>query len=266
MTAPGTSRQIARPDGARIAYDVAGKGPPVLFLHGLANRRQGWEPVTSLLESSFTCVRIDFRGHGESGPAPDYSMPSLLGDVRAIVDELGLDSPAVVGNSLGANAAAIYAASNPVSAVVCVGQSLLRFGDFALLVQAHARDLQGEKAMQAVLEIDRKLGLEPFDEVEELERRVLAFPPEVVRGLWAQLLSTPPEQLTAISEALLPRITTPLLSLHGAPPPADYGPWLTRLVPTAAIEVWDGMGHLLHLVDPTRFAERLRAFLAQPPG
>jgi len=263
MTDRGTSRRIVRPDGATIAFDVAGDGPPVFFLHGLASSRQAWEPVTGLLASSFTCIRIDLRGHGESGPGPDYALPSLVGDVRAVADQLGIEAPAVVGNSLGANVAAVYAALNPASAIVCVGQSLLRFGDFALLVQPYAQELQGGNAMEAVLEIDRKLGLEPFDDVEGLERRVRAFPPEVVRGVWAQLLTTPSEQLTAISEALLPRIAAPLLSLHGAPPPADYAPWLTRLVPTAEVEVWDGMGHLLHLVDPPRFAERLRTLLAQ---
>jgi len=264
MTDRGTSRRIVRPDGATIAFDVAGDGPPLLFLHGLTSRRQAWEPVTGPLASSFTCIRVDLRGHGESGPAPDYAMPALVGDVRAVADQLGVEAPAVVGNSLGANVAAVYAALNPASAVVCVGQSLLRFGDFAALVQPFAQDLEGERAMEAVLEIDRELGLEPFADIEGLERRVLAFPPEVVRGVWAQLLTTPPEQLTTISEAILPRIEAPLLSLHGAPPPADYAPWLTRLAPTAEVEVWDGLGHLLHLVDPPRFAERLRALLAQP--
>ncbi|MET0557699.1 MAG: alpha/beta hydrolase [Solirubrobacterales bacterium] len=234
----------------------------MVFLHGLTSRRQGWDPVTTLLESSFTCVRIDFRGHGESGPAPEYSLGSLVADVRAVVDELEIASPAVVGNSLGANAAATYAALNPTRAVLCVGQSLLRFGDFALLVQPHAKELRDERAMEAVLEIDHKLGLEPYEGIDGLEERVLAFPPEVVRGLWAQLLTTPPEQLTAFSEALLPEIEAPLLSLHGAQPPTDYAAWLTGLVPSAEVEVWDGLGHLLHLVDPPRFAERLRAFLS----
>jgi pimeloyl-ACP methyl ester carboxylesterase len=267
-TGSGSRGEIVRPDGATIAYDVAGDGPPVIFLHGLTNRRQGWDPVTSLLVPVFTCIRVDLRGHGESAPALDYSMPALVGDVRAVADELGVDAPAVIGSSLGANAAAVYAALNPARAVVCVGQSLLRFGDFAALVQPYARDLQGDSAMQAVLEIDRKLDLGPFEDLEAFERRVLAFPPEVVRGVWAQLLTVPPEELTAISEALLPAIAAPLLSLHGAQPPADYPSWLTRLVPTAEVEVWEGMGHLLHLVDPSRFAERVRSFLApavRPP-
>lgn len=255
------SGEVVRPDGATIAYDVAGDGPPAIFLHGLTNRRQGWDPVTSLLEPDFTCIRVDFRGHGESSTASDYGMAALVGDVRAVADELGVEEPAVIGSSFGAGAAAVYAALNPVRSVVCVGNSSLRFGDFTPRIQARAQALRGENAMRAVLEIDRELDLEPYGDIEGFERRVLAFPPDVIRGMWALQLATPPAEVTAMSEALLPAIKAPLLALHGSQPPEDYPTWLTRLVPTAEVEVWEGMGHLLHLVDPPRFAERVRAQL-----
>jgi pimeloyl-ACP methyl ester carboxylesterase len=260
MTASPTRHLIGRPDGATVAYDVAGDGRPVFFLHGLTNRRQGWDPVTDLLADDFACVRIDFRGHGDSSMACDYGIVSLVGDVRAVVDELGLEEPAVVGHSLGATAAAVYAARNPVRAVVCVDQTL-RFGDFASLLQSHERALCAN-TNETVLEIDRQLDLGPYEEVASFERRVRAFPSEVILGIWEAALTTPPEQLTALSEALLPQIKVPLLSLHGSPPPADYEPWLTGLVPTAEVEVWDGMGHLLHLVDAPRFAARVTEFLS----
>lgn len=260
MSASPARGEIERPDGTTIAYDVAGDGPAVLFLHGLTNRRQAWDPVTELLAPDFTCVRIDLRGHGESSAAPEYGTVSLVGDVRAVAGEVSADRPAVIGHSLGATIAALYAALNPARAVVCVDSSL-RFGDFAVRVQAREEDLRGENAMEAVLDIDRELDLGPYQDVAGLEQRVRAFPPQVVLGIWDRLLATPPAELTALSEALLPQITAPLLSLHGTRPPTDYPPWLTSLVPTAEVEVWDGMGHLLHLVDPPRFAARVGELL-----
>ncbi len=116
--------------------------------------------------------------------------------------------------------------------------------------------------MRAVVSIDHELGLGPYPGVAELERRVLGFPREVVLGIWHALLSTPPDQLTATAEALLPRLSAPLLALHGSPPPLDYEPWLTQLVPHARVETWDGTGHMLHLVDPGRFISRVRPLLA----
>ena len=192
-------------------------------------------------------------------------MLSLVGDVHAVVEEVSLGEPAVVGHSLGASVAAVYAAAFGASSVVCVDQSL-RFGDSAVLVQALADDLRGERTMEAVLTFDRSLGLEPYAGIEDLERRVLAFPRDVILGIWDTLLRTPPGQLTEIAESLLPRITAPMLSLHGSPPAGDYEAWVTGLVPRAQVEVWDGTGHMLHLVVPGRLADRVRPLLAQPPA
>jgi pimeloyl-ACP methyl ester carboxylesterase len=245
-----------------IAHDVVGAGPPVVFIHGLTSSRQAWTPITDLLSGEFTCVRVDLRGHGETPPADDYSMVSIVGDVRELVDELGLERPVLVGNSLGATVAAVYAAAHDVRAVVCVDQPL-RFGDFAeRFVQPRAEELRSERTMEVVLDIDRELGLEPYAGIAEVEQRILAFPREVVLGIWDALLTTPPEQLTATAQMVLQQITAPLLALHGAPTAPGYDEWLRRVVPSAEIEVWDGMGHLLHLVDPERFAGRVRTWIA----
>ncbi len=253
---------VEKGNGTSIAYDVAGDGPAIVFVHGLTSSRQAWDPVTPLLVQDFTCVRVDLRGHGDSSTGPEYSMLTLVSDVRAVIDDLELDKPALVGNSLGANVAAVYAAAHDARGVVCVDSSL-RFGDFAELLQARAEELQGDRTMEAVLEIDRELQLEPYAGIADLERRVLAFPREVVLGIWEAALTTPPDELTAIAEAVFPRITAPLLSLHGSPPPTDYERWLTGVVPSARVEVWEGTGHLLHLVDPDRFATRVRSFVTE---
>jgi pimeloyl-ACP methyl ester carboxylesterase len=260
LTHAGT---LQRDDGPTIAYDIAGDGPPVVFIHGLTSFRQTWNPITTLLAPDFTCVRMDLRGHGASSAAQEYSMQSLVGDLRAVVEEVGLGEPSVVGHSLGASIAVVYAAAHGARTVVCVDQSL-RFGEFAALVQARADDLRSPRTMEAVVSIDRALKLEPYADVEELERRILAFPREVVLGIWDALLTTPPEQLTAIAEALLPRVSASLLSLHGSPPPPDYESWLASLGRGARIEIWEGAGHMLHLVHPERFAARVRPLLRDP--
>lgn len=262
VTRAGT---LQRGDGPTIAYDVAGHGPLVVFVHGLTSFRQTWDPVTTLLAEEFTCVRLDLRGHGASSRAAEYSMLSLVGDIQAVVEEVALGEPTIIGHSLGASIAAVYAATHGARGVACVDQSL-RFGEFAELVQAHAEDLLSQHTLEAVLAIERALKLEPYAGIENMERRVLAFPREVVLGVWDTLLTTTPEQLTAIAEAILPRVTAPLLSLHGSPPPSDYKAWLTGLVPSASVETWDGTGHMLHLVDPEQFAARVRPLLTSPPA
>jgi pimeloyl-ACP methyl ester carboxylesterase len=117
-----------------------------------------------------------------------------------------------------------------------------------------------------VMEIERDLVLEPFDAIEDLERRIREFPCEVILGVWDGLLTTPPEELTALAESALPRCRAPLLAIHGSPPSPGYPEWLTSLVPEAELEIWDGQGHMLHLVDPDRFAERVERFVTTTGG
>jgi pimeloyl-ACP methyl ester carboxylesterase len=250
--------EVRASDGTTIIYDVLGGGRPLMFVHGLASRRQAWDPITDELATEFLCIRVDLRGHGASSPAPAYSLPSLVGDVRAVVEQLALgEPPLIVGNSLGGMVAAVYAAVFPTRGVIVVDQ-LLRWGDFATLIAPFAERLRGEACMEAVLEIERILGVD-FSPGDEFERRVRAFSPEVVRGVWDAVLSVPAPELTARAEALLPNITAPLVSLHGGPPPGDYDGWLRGLVRNAVTEIWDGAGHLLHLTERERFVARVRA-------
>ncbi len=62
--------------------------------------------------------------------------------------------------------------------------------------------------------------------------------------------------------ALAGAVKVPYLSLHGIDPGPEYAPWLTRLVPTATVEVWPEHGHYPHLVDQARFLQRLHDFEA----
>lgn len=252
---------VKRPDGSDIAYEVEGDGAPVVFVHGLTSSGQSWTPVTDLLVRDFTCVRVDLRGHGSSSAGAEYSTLALVGDLHAVVEDLGIGDAALVGHSLGATVAAVYAAAHGASAIVCIDSSL-RFGDFAAFVEPWADALRGGETMEALLEIEHALQLEPYRGIDAMEQRIRAFPREVVLAVWDTLLTTPPEQLTALAESFLPRITAPLLSLHGSPTPPDYEDWLTALVPSARVEIWEGTGHMLHLVDPERFAARVRPLLA----
>jgi pimeloyl-ACP methyl ester carboxylesterase len=54
--------------GCRIAYEVAGSGPPVLFVQGVGVPGCGWKPQVDGLIDRFRCVSFDNRGIGASVP------------------------------------------------------------------------------------------------------------------------------------------------------------------------------------------------------
>jgi pimeloyl-ACP methyl ester carboxylesterase len=61
-------------------------------------------------------------------------------------------------------------------------------------------------------------------------------------------------------DAMLPSVTAPYLAVHGSSPGDEYAAWLTSMIPSATFELWDGDAHYPHMVEPERFAARVREF------
>ncbi len=95
--------------GVEIHVEVTGTGRPVVLLHGFPDSGRLWRrQVEPLVSAGFQVVVPDLRGYGASGKPPaveDYSLPLLVGDVLAVLDELDLGRAHVVGHDWGASVA-----------------------------------------------------------------------------------------------------------------------------------------------------------------
>jgi pimeloyl-ACP methyl ester carboxylesterase len=81
-----------------------GSGPPLVLLHGLGLSWRSWQPILDELEVRHDVIAIDLPGFGDSPPLPAGTAPTptrLADAVESELDRLGLDAPALVGNSLG---------------------------------------------------------------------------------------------------------------------------------------------------------------------
>ncbi|MDT3395070.1 alpha/beta fold hydrolase [Streptomyces sp. B1866] len=88
-----------------LAYERIGTGEPLLLLHGIAHRRQAWQPVVDRLAEHRELILVDLPGHGESPSLKPWRRnPSeaIREELLAFIDEQGLDRPHVAGNSIGA--------------------------------------------------------------------------------------------------------------------------------------------------------------------
>ncbi len=85
-----------------LAYERVGTGEPLVLLHGLSHRRQGWYPVLDRLTAEREVVLVDLPGHGESPDlGPGDPVEAMRRELRRLFDHLALDRPHVAGNSLG---------------------------------------------------------------------------------------------------------------------------------------------------------------------
>lgn len=98
-------------DKALLYYEIAGNGPPVVLLHGEAFDTRQWEPQFGELARSFTVIRYDLRGYGQS----DLPRKKFLhaDDLLRLLETLKLQKVHLVGHSTGAVVATDFAALHP---------------------------------------------------------------------------------------------------------------------------------------------------------
>ena len=121
---PHPTRYLDRP-GGRIAYDIAGAGPLLVCIPGMGDLRSSYRFLApALVAAGYRVVTVDLRGHGESDATfGAYDDVAAGTDVVALLAEVGGGPAVLVGNSMGAGAAAWAAAEAPdlVAALVLVG-------------------------------------------------------------------------------------------------------------------------------------------------
>ncbi|HEY6838884.1 MAG TPA: alpha/beta fold hydrolase [Geobacteraceae bacterium] len=94
-------------DNISLHYEVAGKGRPLVFIHGWAMSGRVWRFQAEAFSIDHCVVTLDLRGHGHSSPLPggEVEVEALAADVCTLVERLDLHDAVLVGWSLGAQVA-----------------------------------------------------------------------------------------------------------------------------------------------------------------
>jgi pimeloyl-ACP methyl ester carboxylesterase len=242
-----------------LAYDIAGTGTPVVLVHGLTFDRRTWQPIIDRLGDSVTSLAIDLPAHGESKGEP-LPLQDVAEQIHDLVQTLGLKAPIVVGHSMAAAAACLYAAAFPTGGIVIIDQGT-DILPFAQRLHQIAPMLRGPEFGQIWPGFEDSLGIDRLPEpTRSLVRDNRHVDQHVVLGYWNQVLITDPVEMQAWIDDWASRIDAPCLAVFGRRATSGERERLTRL-PDIQIEEWDGAGHCVHLVDPARFTTRLLAFV-----
>ncbi|MDF2887312.1 MAG: alpha/beta hydrolase fold protein [Lacrimispora sp.] len=89
-------------NGIRLHYEVSGKGPAVILVHGNGEDHRIFKETTDLLIKEYTVYALDSRGHGKSSGKENISYEKMAKDVAEFISIMELDRPIYCGFSDGA--------------------------------------------------------------------------------------------------------------------------------------------------------------------
>ena len=265
-------------NGVRLHYLVAGKGDPVLLLHGYAENSHMWRPLIPELAKTHTVIAPDLRGFGQSAkPTGGYTKKAMAQDIHALAMSLGFRHAVVVGHDIGLMVAYAYAAQYPteVDRVVLMDAFLPGVGDWTtvwLLRDLWHFHFYGETPLKLVAGRERiyfehfwnDFAADPKHSVPEADRRFYArsyAQPGAMRAGF-EVFRNFEQDAKDFAQFAETKLTMPMLVLTGEKASGEFLIQQARLVDTNVDGVViRGKGHWLMEEAPSEVIPRLVAFI-----
>lgn len=238
-------RRIVLVNGRAVLFTVAGSGDPVVFIHGLCGSTQWWKPTMALAQRHRVFM-VDLPGFGANrrlgrqfvlATAPDW--------IRAWMDAVGIDQPAIVGHSMGAHIALRLGIAHPARVA-------------RLVLIAPAGIVPVRSAFRHWRRFLRAARLAPWRFIVELARDVMRTKPSALASAAGALRR---QDLRGDLFA----VSMPTLVICGAHDPLvslAVGRLLARSIPSARLLVLRRASHVPMFEDPACLNEALTTFLA----
>ena len=253
--------------GFEIAYDDAGTGIPLLFIHGWPHNRSLWAAQVSGLQTQARCLAPDLRGFGGSSVEPPYSIDQYADDLATFLGMLGVERAVVCGLSMGGYVAL---------AMLRRHRALLR-GLILTSTRATADTPEAREKRARLIEFVRERGVEALAN-RQLKAMVgettFNGRPDVLEALRQLMADAPRAGVIGALEAMAGRpdstacladIDFPTLVVSGSEdtftPPNELHA-LASAIPRSRLEVIQGGGHVCCYERPAAFNHIVGEFLA----
>lgn len=265
--------------GHDVGYRMAGDGPAILLIHGMAGSSRTWKEVMPLLARDYTVIAPDLLGHGESAkPLGDYSLGAFASGLRDFLGVLGVERVTVVGQSLGGGVAMQLAYQHPE---ICERLVLVGSGGLGREVSwiLRALTLPGAEILMPVFfpafvrdlgnRVSRFLHRRGWHapHVAETWRAYASLSESENRHAFVRTLRAvvdPGGQSVSAADRLYLAAGIPTLIIWGDEDdiiPVSHAYDAHEAIPGSRLEIFAGAGHFVHVQEPQRFAEVLGDFI-----
>jgi pimeloyl-ACP methyl ester carboxylesterase len=243
-------------DGVKIYYEVHGDGPPLILTHGYSSTSAMWQGQIEALSKRHKLVLWDMRGHGQSDypeMASAYSEALSVGDIAALLDEIGAQKAIVGGLSLGGYMSLAFYRAHPERVA-----ALLIIDTGPGFKKDDARRAWNQRALDTADRFERE-GLEVLKSASR-ERSSVSH--RDARGLALAARGMLTQRDARVIEAL-PEIKVPSLVVVGADdmPFLAASDYMAAKIPGAKKVVIPAAGHAVNIDQPLAFIEAVLPFL-----
>lgn len=255
--------------GGEIAYEISGRGEPLIFVSGLNGVGRYWQPQIPFFSKRFTVVAYDQRGTGGSDRLQrEFSVDRMTAELSALMDALDIPSAHIVGLSTGGAIGQTLAIVDPARVNRLVMCSTWTHCDPWFRRLFEARRLMYETAGTELHQMFHPLWLYPPDyvnahdaEIDEERNRTTALAPpvEISIGRIDALLKFD-------RRADLGRIEAPTLviaSIDDYITPSYYAKALASAIRGAQLEILPGGGHSISKTRTEAFNALVMDFLTR---
>ncbi len=271
MLIPQIKSGFTNIDNAKIYYETAGKGIPLVMIHaGVADSRQ-WNNEFTDFAQSYQVIRYDMRGYGKSEPVDGEF--SHLSDLVSLLDALEIRGPLVMmGCSMGGGLAMDFALTYPSRAkaliMVDAGPSGLE-----LDVATPSKFADAEQAFEAgnldlVAEIETQIWFDGMDrtpdQVNQAMRKLLCEMDRIVLSHEVKQLGKRLPNTQAAAFGRLADLDIPVLVIVGAhdtPYMLAAADYMTEKIQSARKVIIEDAAHLPNMDQPQEFQRIVKDFL-----
>ncbi|MGW5716984.1 alpha/beta fold hydrolase [Amycolatopsis sp. NPDC003865] len=256
---------------------MAGRGPALLFLHGIGDDSSTWLELLSSLAADHTVIAPDLLGHGASAkPRADYSVAAYTCGMRDLLTTLDVDRVTVVGHSLGGGVAMQFAYQFPerCERLVLVGSGGVGAGVHPLLRLAAAPGagmvlplLGSRPALTALRGFAGLLRVFEDTDLDYVLTRYVRLLEPSTRSAFLRTLRSVVDwrgQVVNMLDRCYLTSGIPTLLVWGTEDrvvPSGHALRAHRAMPGSRLVLFEGAGHFPHRADPERFLAILREFL-----
>jgi pimeloyl-ACP methyl ester carboxylesterase len=262
------THQIRGEAAGATCYIRHGRGDPVILIHGVGMAASIWAPQIAALSTDFDVIAYDMLGHGGSSlPPADARLSDYADQLLGLIEVLRLESPHIVGHSMGALVALEFALTHPtrLSSVTALNAVYCRTAEQRSAVLSRAEALEGAGELgSSEGTITRWFGdpvPEEIFEQAEIVRSLLSAVDPLGYSRTYRLFA----QSDEAHKGRLKDLAVPALFMTGAFDP-NSSPAMSQAMadamPQGRCEIIPGVRHMMAVTDPDEIGTRLHAFLA----